>query len=279
MRLRAALACLIALLLVPSAASAQSVKVTDPSTGLPVFSSANPASVKSVSTGTSADHVQGNVAASASDTGTNPVKVGAIVETGQSAATGATTGQRGNMVVDGNGGLKALVAESVGATDATSNTSGLRVSGAWGYPLLTAGFVYNGTNWDRQRGDTNGAVFQRGLSTTFWSYTSGASPILSNTTTAVTIKTAAGASVKNFIDSCQITTTAFGVSVPLAIRDGAAGTVKWALTVPTAGFLQPVQIAFETPIPSTANTLLEVVTTTANTSGTVTLNCQGHTGS
>jgi len=29
----------------------------------------------------------------------------------------------------------------------------------------------------------------------------------------------------------------------------------------------------------TANTLLEVVTTTANTSGTASVNCQGHTGS
>lgn len=110
-----------------------------------------------------------------------------------------------------------------------------------------------------------------------WSYSSGATPILSNTTTAVTVKTAAGAGVKNVVDSCQLTTTAFGASVPLAFRDGAGGTVRWALTVPTAGFLQPVLVVFKQPFVTTANTLLEVATTTANTSGTVTLNCQGHT--
>lgn len=74
-------------------------------------------------------------------------------------------------------------------------------------------------------------------------------------------------------------TTAFGTSVPIAIRDGAGGTVIFALSVPTAGFLQPVSIVFETPLQGTANTLLEVVTTTANTSGTAWVNCQGHTGS
>lgn len=128
-------------------------------------------------------------------------------------------------------------------------------------------------------GDTTGTGIptSKGLASTRWRYTSGASPILSNTTTAVTIKTAAAAGVKNVIDSIQLTTTAFTASVPLAIRDGAGGTVIWALTVPTAGFLQPVTIVFEQPLIGTAATLLEVVTTTANTAGTVTLNVQGHT--
>lgn len=126
--------------------------------------------------------------------------------------------------------------------------------------------------------DTNGLAVQPGLSATFWRYTSGASPILSNTTTAVTIIAAGGASVRNYIDACQITTTAFGAAVPLAIRDGAAGTVMFALVVPVAGFTQPAIINFSPPLRGTANTLAEIVTTTANTSGTVTANCQGHTG-
>jgi len=149
--------------------------------------------------------------------------------------------------------------------------------GALGYASL--GYVWDGSAIQVAKGDTNATVTAKGLTAGIWRYTSGTTPILSNTTTAVTIKTAAGASVRNYIDSCQLTTTAFGASVPLAIRDGAAGTVIWALTVPTAGFLQPVNILFETPLQGTANTLLEVVTTTANTSGTVTFNCQGHTGS
>jgi len=118
-----------------------------------------------------------------------------------------------------------------------------------------------------------------GLSSTYWSYTSGTSPILSNTTTAVTIKAAAGAGVVNYIDSCQIGSTALGASVPLALRDGAGGTVKWALRPPTAGWLTPVTVNFQPPLKGTANTLWEVVTTTADTSGTFDVNCQGHTGS
>lgn len=115
------------------------------------------------------------------------------------------------------------------------------------------------------------------LSASFWSYSNGATGILSNTTTAVTIKTAAGAGLRNYVSSCQVNTTAFGAAVPLAIRDGAGGTVKWAVNVPTAGILTPVNLGFFTPLQGTANTLLEVVTTTANTTGTVWISCQGYT--
>lgn len=108
-----------------------------------------------------------------------------------------------------------------------------------------------------------------------WQYASGTTGILSNTTTAVTIKTAAGAGIRNYIKTCQITTTAFGAAVPLAIRDGAGGTVIWSNQVATSGWLTPQNITFEPPIRGTANTLLEVVTTTANTSGTAMVNCQG----
>ena len=138
--------------------------------------------------------------------------------------------------------------------------------------------VFNGTSWDRARGDTNGTVSIPALTSTYWNYTSGTTPILSNTTVAVTIKAAAGASVRNYISSCQITTTSFTTSGPLALRDGAAGAVLWALVVPTAGFTMPAIINFVPPLRGTANTLVEIVTTTANTSGTVTANCQGFTG-
>ena len=36
----------------------------------------------------------------------------------------------------------------------------------------------------------------------------------------------------------------------------------WAANVPTQGFLTPLTIVFQTPLRGTANTLLEVVTTT-----------------
>ena len=132
------------------------------------------------------------------------------------------------------------------------------------------------TNCAPQKGDVNGVLVQYGLGQ--WNFTSGVTGILSNTAVAVTVQTAKGGAVRNFIDSCQIGTTAFGAAVPLAFRDGAAGAVIWNVTVPTAGFLQPIQVVFQTPLRGTANTLLEVVTPTANTSGSVMVNCQGHTG-
>jgi len=217
----------------------------------------------------------GTIASGAADSG-NPIKIGGRYNATQPTLT---DGQRGDVQLDTRGNTSVYIsgkgtnsgAAVVTAADGAGTSGALAVHGQNMY--------YNGATWDRMRGDTNGIVTQPGLSATFWSYTSGTSPILSNTTTAVTIKAAAGAAVRNYIDSCQITTTAFTTSVPLALRDGAGGTVIWALTVPTTGFLQPVIVTFSPPLRGTANTLWEIVTTTANTVGTVTANCSGHTGS
>ena len=229
-------------------------------------------------TGTTANQVQGNVAAAATDSG-NPVKAGGVYN---STFPTYTAGQRGDVQLDSRGALRVVLSAPGGGVNYSTkfDSSDAAATDANG-GINTIGRLtnFNGTTWDRVRGDTNGMVVQKGLSSTVWRYANGAAGILSNTTTAVTIKTAAGASVRNYIDSCQINTTAFGASVPIAIRDGAAGTVIFALNVPTAGFLQPVTIVFETPLQGTANTLLEVVTPTANTTGTAWVNCQGHTGS
>lgn len=230
--------------------------------------------------GTTAGGVGGDVANGVADSG-NPVKIGAVDATAMAATT---TGQRSNLLSYDGALMTALTTASLGnaPADATAGQIGF-VSNNTNFgaamTLAVTPQVYTGSSLVSTRGDSNGLVVQRGLSSTYWTYSNGATGILSNTTTAVTIKTAAGASVRNYIDSCQINTTAFGTSVPLAIRDGAGGTVIWAMSVPTAGFLQPVTVSFGVPLRSTANTLLEVVTTTANTSGTVWVNCQGHTGS
>ena len=227
--------------------------------------------------GASAGQVQGNIAAAATDSG-NPVKAGGVYN---STFPTYTTGQRGDVQLDSRGGLRVVLSAPGGGMNyATKLDSSDAAATDPNGGINTIGRLtnFNGTTWDRVRGDTNGIVTQKGLTSTNWKYSNGATGILSNTTTAVTIKAAAGASVRNYIDSCQINTTAFGASVPIAIRDGAAGTVIFALNVPTAGFLQPVTIVFETPLQGTANTLLEVVTTTANTTGTAWVNCQGHTG-
>ncbi len=218
----------------------------------------------------------GNVASASTDSG-NPIKIGCVYN---STTPTVTTTQRVDCQSDSRGPIRVVITGADGTQTPQITTPGDGLSASIsGMAARSFSLGYNGSTWDRIRGDTNAISVLPGLSTTQWSYTSGASPILSNTTTAVTIKTAAGASVRNFIDACQLTTTAFGAAVPLAIRDGAGGTVLFALTVPTAGFLQPVNVQFRMPLRGTANTLLEVVTTTANTSGTVTLNCQGHTGS
>lgn len=226
--------------------------------------------------GTTAPQVQGNVAAAATDSG-NPVKVGGKFN---STPPSYTDGQRGDVQLTTKGDTKVnfgdfSTIQTIGHTFVTVP----RADNGGGYPGTFAVVGFNGgAGQDYIRNDVNGLVVQKGLSTTFWYYSNGATGILSNTTTAVTIKAAAGSGVRNYIDSCTINTTAFGAAVPIVLRDGAAGTVRWAANVPTAGWLTPVSIVFNVPLQGTANTLWEVATPTANTSGTVWVSCQGHTG-
>lgn len=235
---------------------------------------ANPLQV-SVSGG-AATQVVGNVASSAADSG-NPVKMGGKYNSIGYINPQLTDGMRGDLQVNASGALRVEINNDLNQRAIISTpTDALAAQSA----LASTGFtmLYNGTSWDRVRGDLNGMVIQRGLTASRWSYANGATGILTNTTVAVTMKAAAGASVRNYIDSCQINTTAFGAASPIAIRDGAAGAVLWAGNVPLAGWLTPVTMAFEMPLQGTANTLVEVVTTTANASGSAYVNCQGHTG-
>ena len=107
-----------------------------------------------------------------------------------------------------------------------------------------------------------------------WSYAAAASGIV-NTTTAVTIKAAAGTNLRNCITSIQISSEALGTATEVAIRDGAAGTVLWRMKIGTAGILAGRDFVLGTPIVGSANTLLEVVTLTASTTGAVYVNLQG----
>lgn len=136
--------------------------------------------------------------------------------------------------------------------------------------------IFNGVSWDRMQG-SNGVVAQKpyGLPANDWSYAAAAGGI-SNTTTAVTIKAAASAGLKNYITGCQLASTALGVSTEVAIRDGAAGTVIWRLMVPAAGILGGLSIDFPVPLRGTAATLVEFVTLTASVTGSVYINCNGY---
>ncbi len=109
-----------------------------------------------------------------------------------------------------------------------------------------------------------------------WSY-SAASGGISNSTTAVTFKTAGGAGIRNYITAIQISADALGASTEIAVRDGAGGTVIWRQKITTAGIGGGFNAVFPSPLRSTANTLLEVVTLTASITGAVYFNAQGYT--
>lgn len=127
--------------------------------------------------------------------------------------------------------------------------------------------------------DINGSIaVTPGTNANAWSYAAAASGI-SNTTTAVTIKTAAGAGIRNYISSCQLSSDALGAASEFAIRDGAAGTVLWRAKLTTTGIPSGLSISFDPPLRGTANTLLEVVTLTASITGALYVDCQGLTGS
>lgn len=112
--------------------------------------------------------------------------------------------------------------------------------------------------------------------TTPWNYASAAGGI-TNTTTAVTIKTAAGAGVRNYLTAIQLANSTLGNGTEVAIRDGAGGAVLWRGVMATAAN-NGMDFTFPTPLCSSANTLLEFVTLTATTTGSVYVNAQGYTG-
>lgn len=108
-----------------------------------------------------------------------------------------------------------------------------------------------------------------------WSYAAAGSGIV-NTTTAVTFRAAPGAGLRSYVTGIQVMSEALTTATELAIRDGAGGTVLWRTKIPTGG-LPTMNIVFNNPLKSTANTLLEVVTLTASGAGAVYFNAQGFT--
>lgn len=105
-----------------------------------------------------------------------------------------------------------------------------------------------------------------------WSYATSSG--ITNTTTAVTVKTAAGSGIRNCVTGVDISADALGTATVFAIRDGAGGTVIWAHKIQTAG-LAEFSKSFLSPICSSTNSLLEIVTLTASTTGTVFAQLQG----
>lgn len=138
---------------------------------------------------------------------------------------------------------------------------------------------FNGATWDRTRGDVNGTVQQPfAFSSSRWQY-AAASGGISNTTTAVTLISAGGAGVRNYLTALQISSDALGAATEVVIRDGAGGTVLWRGKIGTAGIAGIQSISLQCPLRGSANTLLEVATLTASVTGSVYINAQGFQGS
>ncbi len=151
-------------------------------------------------------------------------------------------------------------------------TVGSRVNGV--VPLACDA---NGANCAPVPGDANGTVTQVAPSAKTWAY-SAATGGITNTTTAVTIAAAGGASVRNYVLSAQCFSDALGAATELAIRDGAAGTVMWRGKIGTTGIPNGIDLTFNPPLRGTANTLVEIVTLTASVTGSVYCSLQGYTG-
>ena len=111
--------------------------------------------------------------------------------------------------------------------------------------------------------------------TTAWRYVAADGGI-DNSAVAVTIKTAGGAGLRNYITDIQLSHATLGAVTVVAIRDGAAGTVLWRMALNTVAN-ENISVHFSTPLVGSLNTLLEVVTLTGVT-GDVLINVQGFTG-
>jgi hypothetical protein len=127
---------------------------------------------------------------------------------------------------------------------------------------------------------TNGAALVEkpySIPQTDWRYTttgSGTQSTISNTTTAVTLKAAGAASIKNYTTDCQLSHDTLGGTTDLVWRDGAGGTVQARLKLQTAA-VENEQITFPIPLQGTAATLVEVATITPVTGG-ISINCGGY---
>lgn len=218
----------------------------------------------------------------ANPAGQNLVQVGGTaVETGAgTAGAGSARVYIGGATFQGtNGTATASTGARVMGYDGTSDrTLPIGVNGTSTFPgfqVMVGGS--DGTSSRVLKSETDGALIMKpwAQASATWNYAAAASGI-TNTTTAVTIKAAAGASVRNYVAACQVSHDTLGGATELVFRDGASGTVLYRTKLQTTAAEQG-QVTFANPLRGTANTLVEVATLTAVTGG-VYVNCQGFSG-
>lgn len=251
------------------------VCIAPDATACPTGTTADPVHVSGTS-GSTAQEVQGNVAAGAADGTTKPVKAGGVYNSGPPTLANA---QRGDLQLGTRGGLHIQLMRPDSASPLAVVTSLSQMSsGITALVTASPAFGFNGTSWDPLPGDTNGLVTQPyAKAGSRWTYAPAAGGIV-NSTTAVTVATAGGASIRNYVTGVQCDSDALGAATEVAIRDGAGGTVLWRGGIAMAGWLNGRDIVFMVPLKGTANTLVEIVTLTASITGGVRCNLQGFTG-
>lgn len=109
---------------------------------------------------------------------------------------------------------------------------------------------------------------------TAWNYAPPAAGI-SNTGTAVTVKTAGATGIRNCVQTVTISAGTLGAATDFAIRDGAGGTVLFRTLLHTTA-MPSTNFRIDPPVCGTAATLLEILTVTGVT-GNVYANLQGFT--
>lgn len=96
---------------------------------------------------------------------------------------------------------------------------------------------------------------------------------ITNIATDVTLKTAAGATVRNYLTALQISHTTLGAPVFIRVKDGAATTI-WQGYLNTP-FTEGFSIVFPTPLRGSVNSPLVIQTATATT-GDIAISAQGY---
>lgn len=104
--------------------------------------------------GAGADKVQGDTASGVADAG-NPVKIGARFNT---TAPTVANGQRVDLQASNRGELLAKISDGDARSSlALMNADGVSPLSYYALATLGYNYVFDGTNWNRSRGDTNGA--------------------------------------------------------------------------------------------------------------------------
>lgn len=106
-----------------------------------------------------------------------------------------------------------------------------------------------------------------------WFYAAAAAGIVSSTTDVV-VKTAGGATVRNYVSSIQISHDLLSVVTEIVVKDGA--TVIWRGKLQVAASESASTIDFDTPLRGSLNTAVNVALLTSATGG-VYVNVQGFT--